>query len=173
MRSGIRLLAVVVLAFMLRFAAVATAESATLVVLVRHAEKVGADPDQDPDPDPDLILEGRRRALSLAAMLADVDLDAVYSTDFNRTRETARPTAFAQGLPVTLYDAGELEAFASKLRAAGGRVLVVGHSNSTAELVRLLGGEPGEPIREDEYDRLYFVVLGAGEPVTTLIRYSP
>ena len=42
---------------------------------------------------------------------------------------------------------------------------VVGHSNTTDELARLLGGDGGTPIGHDEYDRLYRVDLANGDTV--------
>ena len=100
-------------------------------------------------------------------------IDTIYSSDYIRTRDTARPLAEALGLELELYNPGDLEALATKLRAAEGRILVVGHSNTTPRLVGLIGGEPGTDIADDEYDRLYIVVAGSGGPVTSLLRFSP
>ncbi len=142
------------------------ATQGSVIVLVRHAEKASS------GGDPELAPEGRRRAEALARMLRDMDLDAVYTTDFLRTRETARPVAESQGLPLTLYDPEKLDELAEELLAGGRRVLVVGHGNTTPELLRALGGDPGGPIREDEYDRLY-LFAGGSEPATALIRFAP
>ncbi len=51
---------------------------------------------------------------------------------------------------------------------------MAGHSNTTPQLVEALGGDPGEPIDENnEFDRLYQVVIGAdGSVTTTLLRYG-
>ena len=136
-----------------------------VVVLVRHAEKL------DDSRDAELSETGRARAEVLAALLKDMKIDTIYSSDYIRTRDTARPLAEALGLE--LYNPGDLEALATKLRAAEGRILVVGHSNTTPRLVGLIGGEPGTDIADDEYDRLYIVVAGSGGPVTSLLRFSP
>ena len=138
-----------------------------VVVLVRHAEKV------DDSRDAELSETGRARAEVLAALLKDMKIDTIYSSDYIRTRDTARPLAEALGLELELYNPGDLEALATKLRAAEGRILVVGHSNTTPRLVGLIGGEPGTDIADDEYDRLYIVVAGSGGPVTSLLRFSP
>ncbi len=138
-----------------------------VIVLVRHAEKV------DDSRDPELSETGRARAEVLAALLKDMQIDTIYSSDYIRTRDTARPLAEALGLELELYNPGDLEALATKLRAAEGRILVVGHSNTTPRLVGLIGGEPGTDIADDEYDRLYIVVASSGGPVTSLLRFSP
>jgi broad specificity phosphatase PhoE len=143
-------------------AASSWARAETVVVLVRHGEKV------DESRDADLSAAGRARALALAAMLEDAGIEAVYSTDYVRTRETARPTANRFSKPVEIYDGDGLAAFAEALRARGGRVLVVGHSDTTPELVQHLGGNPGPPIASDEYDRMYVVTLSADGKASTL-----
>ncbi len=138
-----------------------------VIVLVRHAEKV------DDSRDAELSETGRARAGVLAGLLKDMKVDKIYSSDYNRTRDTAGPLAELLGLELELYDLGDLEALATKLRAAEGRILVVGHSNTTPRLVGLIGGEPGTDIAVDEHDRLYIVVTGSGAPVTSLLRFSP
>jgi hypothetical protein len=61
-----------------------------------------------------------------------------------------------------------------KLRRSGGRHLVVGHSNTTPEMVELLSGEPTPGIDEaGEYDRLYIVTPVADHVVSSVqIRYG-
>ena len=144
----------------------AAQEAPAVVVLVRHAEKADA-----PADDPPLTAAGTDRARLLAGLVADLRLDRVISTDYERTRATAAPAAARAGLDVELYDPRRLDLLAQDLRgAAGRRVLVVGHSNTTPELVRLLGGEPGPAIDESaEYDRLYVLTLPPAGPVTTLL----
>lgn len=144
-------------------------DAPAVVFLVRHAEKA-----DDGTADPPLTPEGRRRAGALAGELADAGLDRVYSTDYRRTRETAAPVVAAAGAPLELYDPGDLETMARRLRERAGRSLVVGHSNTTPTLVELLGGEPGPPIGEAwEYDRLYVLILRPGRPTgTVLLRYG-
>jgi broad specificity phosphatase PhoE len=133
---------------------------------VRHGERA------DDSRDTELSATGRARARVLAALLKDAGIDAVYSTDFVRTRDTARPLAELLSVPVQIYDGDGLEAFAKTLRSRGGRALVVGHSDTTPDLVGLLGGDPGPPIGSDEYDRLYILTLSDnGRVSTTLLRF--
>ncbi len=55
---------------------------------------------------------------------------------------------------------------------APGRHLVVGHSNTTHDLVTALGGDPGPPIESLEYDRLYLVSMEEGGVRTILLRFG-
>ena len=140
----------------------------TVVFLVRHAERLDATPDSA------LSNAGRSRAAVLVHLLQSAKLERLHSSDFVRTRETARPVAAAFGLDILFYDPTDLEELANRLRGLGGRHLVVGHSNRTPALVELLGGEPGTPMDEtSEYDRLYVVTIGDDGGVTTvLLRYG-
>jgi len=148
-----------------------TAESDSQVIyLVRHAEKQrGISSGMNPH----LTEAGQQRARQLARVLGQVGIDAVYSTDYARTKETAEPLAEHLDLPVQTYNPRKLKEFAGELGEAGRRILVVGHSNTTPKLVELLGGDKGRPIRElDEYDRLYVVIRDRGEVITLLQRYG-
>lgn len=171
LRASILLLAVGALA--LGTTAIAARSAATVIYLVRHAEPT-LPMYADSSSDPQLNEAGRARAEALADTLAAEHLDRIFSTDYRRTRQTASPVAERSGLEVEIYDPRSLEAFASRLAATPGRHLVVGHSNTTPELVRLLGGDPGEPIDEErEFDRLYVMVLTPDGEVTSLqLRYG-
>jgi broad specificity phosphatase PhoE len=126
--------------------------------LVRHAEK-----DLAGGADPGLTAEGAARAQRLADLLAGEGIARVLVTDTRRARDTGGPLATRQGLQVELYDPRALAELAAALKKRGETVLVVGHSNTTDVLARLLGGEPGPPIDEaTEFDRLYRVDLGSG-----------
>jgi broad specificity phosphatase PhoE len=167
---------VLALALLLAGAAPLTAQDDPVIVyLVRHAERAddGAPASAMMTDDPPLSEAGRERAGELALLLGSVGLTHVYSTDYARTRATALPTSEAAGLPIELYDSEELEGFARRLLATPGTHLVVGHSDTTPELVRALGGDPGEPIARFEYDRIYVVfVLPGGAAGTSLFRYG-
>ena len=63
----------------------------TTVILVRHAEK------QSEGDDPSLTAAGKERALALVHVLGEMDVAAVYSTPYARTRETAQPLATGIG----------------------------------------------------------------------------
>ncbi|HIF07621.1 MAG TPA: hypothetical protein EYQ64_11935 [Gemmatimonadetes bacterium] len=143
-----------------------TQQEATVVYLVRHAEKL------DDSTDPPLTEVGRERAQLLSEILQDAGLTHIHTTDYQRTRDTAAPIADRLGLELRLYDAGELEAFSDRLRATPGRHLVTGHSNTTPSLVRFLGGDSTD-IPDHEHDRLYILTLNPDWTAgTILLRYG-
>jgi phosphohistidine phosphatase SixA len=139
-----------------------------VVFLVRHAEKV------DASKDPELSEDGKKRAGDLVNALRSADIEHVHSSDFARTRNTAAPIAEKIGVKVELYDPSKLKEIAAQLKESGGRHLVVGHSNTTPELTKLLGGNAGAEIDEKgEYDRLYMVTIGKdGTANSVMVRYG-
>jgi phosphohistidine phosphatase SixA len=110
----------------------------------------------------------------LASFLKDAKIERIHSSNYNRTLQTAAPLASTLGLEVELYDPRDLPSMAAALKAAGGRHLVVGHSNTTPPLTALLGGEAGTPIVEaTEYNRLYLVSIdSSGQATSTLLRFG-
>ena len=140
----------------------------SVVYLVRHAEKL----DDTTTKDPALSEEGEVRAMELARMLADAGITHVWSTDLKRTRLTAKPLAERSGITVSTYDPGKLDQLAIRLKTTPGRHLVVGHSNTTPDVVKHLGGEPGPAISDTEYDRFYVVLLSPEGAATVVLRYG-
>lgn len=145
-----------------------TEKPSTVIYLVRHAEKSKAK-----TKDPELSDAGQSRAKVLAELLADVELDKIYSTNYIRTQMTATPTAKSQKLEITPY------ALPAKLLAAKilklhklEKVLVVGHSNTIPELISALGIETPIVIEHDQYGDLYIVKFDAGKPQLTLSKFG-
>ena len=134
------------------------------VFLVRHAEKT------KDKTDPDLTPAGYERASELAKLLRSANLEFIHSSDYLRTKQTAAPTASVFEKEVLLYDPRDLPGMADKLKAMGGRHLVVGHSNTTPQLTELLGGDPVSEIYEkSEYDRLYIVTIAKNGSVNSML----
>ncbi len=105
----------------------------TTVYLVRHSEK-----NLTIKQDPPLTQSGLERAESWAKVFSEIQLDAVYSTDTQRTRDTAQPTANKQGLKTTLYSPADLTRSSLLSAHQGKSILIVGHSNTTPALVNSL-----------------------------------
>ncbi|MBA2241830.1 MAG: histidine phosphatase family protein [Chthoniobacterales bacterium] len=128
------------------------------IFLVRHAEKAAGDGADAQDPD--LSEAGRARAESLALMLRDAHLTAIYATEFKRTQQTAAPVARAAGLEVTTIPAKETATLVSKLKEREGNALVIGHSNTLPEIIKLLRFADSIIVEESEYDSLFVLTHG-------------
>ena len=150
-------------------------QSTTTVIFVRHAEKAAL-----PSDDPGLSDVGKRRAAELARQLVDADVvagvDAVYSTSFRRTEETAQPVADALNLAVIAYDASNTETIIDEIVKAhkGKIILVVGHSSTVPAMIGNMGASKKVPvIEEDEYDNIYIVSIPwFGKTKTIRLRYG-
>lgn len=147
----------------------ASAEPALTVFLVRHAEREAS------GADPSLTEAGRARAESLAALLADAGITAIFSSEYKRTQETAAPLAKQLNLSVTVVPGKDTDALLARLRALtpGGRALIVGHSNTIPELAQRLTGVKVAELSETDFDRLYVgVVRKKGQGEVLLLHYS-
>ncbi len=134
------------------------AAATTTFVIVRHAEKGVDDPK-----DPSLSEIGQARAQRASERLADERVTATYATRYRRTQMTAAKTAQVHGLQVATYDAAQPAAdFAAQLRRThtSGVVLVVGHSNTVADIAGALCACTVAPLGEDEYDRWIEIRVG-------------
>ena len=143
-----------------------TGNETTIYYFIRHAEKDRSDPKNN---DPHLTEQGKKRAEKWAAVLKNIPFDAVYSTNYNRTLQTAKPVAAQNNIEITFYDPSEFDMNAFKKDTKGKKVLVVGHSNTTPRFVNLLSGtEKYEDIEDDNNANLYIVTL-TGDKVTDML----
>lgn len=158
-----RLLASVLLLIALTACAAFREPPALTIVVVRHAEKSTDDPR-----DPSLTAAGQARAQRIAQSMDSAPVVAVYATAYQRTQQTAAPTAQAHGLSVTTYGAEASAAeIASTLRNnhRDGHVLVVAHSNTAPAIASALCGCAVAPMSEAEYDRRMTVHVPPEGPV--------
>ena len=132
----------------------------TTVYLVRHGEKSTAIPN---DPDPDLSTAGWARAQALAKTLRSAGITAIVTTQLKRTQQTAEPLAAQLGLTAEVVRTG-LAAHADSVAATvmrhrGGKVLVVGHSNTITAIIAALGGPKLPNLCDSEYSTLFAVSI--------------
>ncbi|MCG3125767.1 MAG: hypothetical protein CHACPFDD_00594 [Phycisphaerae bacterium] len=134
----------------------------TIVVALRHAEKA------DETRDAALSERGRQRAETLAWMLEAVPFDALYASEYRRTRDTLAPLAGRRKLEVRSDIAPEGLAAQIGKAHTGQIVAVCGHSNTVPQLLRTLGADPGVELLES-YDDLFIAIVTAGA-ATALLR---
>ncbi len=138
---------------MLGIALLAGACQSTRVYLVRHAEK-----STDPANDPHLSAEGKQRALDLAAFFSRKQIDAVYATPFNRTRETAAPLVEQKKISLQTYQPNQTGKIAENAIGLKQPTLIIGHSNTLIPAMKSLGLAPGiEQIADNDYDNLFIL----------------
>jgi phosphohistidine phosphatase SixA len=130
---------------------------------VRHFEKLQGE-------DPGLSDAGGQRAIKLAEFFTDIPLSQIYSTDYKRSQQTAAPVADKLALAVLCYDPRKLAQLADKLRLSN-HVLVIGHSNTTPQLITLMGGS-AKPMSELDYGQIFIVSKIEGEIATQVMDIS-
>ena len=146
------------------FVSSASAEPSA-IFLVRHAER--ADSGGVTEKDPSLSGTGRARAQALASTLRDAKISTIFATEFRRTQETAKPLAEQLGLQPRIVPAKETKELTAAIKSCDGNILIIGHSNTLPEMMRVLGIADPPTLGEHDYDNL-FVILR--EPVPRLLR---
>lgn len=135
--------------------AFATDEDGSFTIyLVRHAEKV-----PDGSRDPELTKIGMQRSARLADWFGDKNIEDVWSSDYKRTRDTATPILAKLETDLVLYDPRNLPEITEKLLALQHTALVIGHSNTTPQLARLLCNCEIADMDETEHDRLIMISI--------------
>jgi phosphohistidine phosphatase SixA len=138
----------------------------TTVWVVRHAEKTA---EKD---DPPLSVAGIARAQELARVLATAGIDAIYTSEYTRTKDTAAPLATRLGITPTVVTARDVVGLARTIANRGGTVLVVGHSNTVPAILRSLGATERIAITEDTYDDLFQLTLAPEGPTLHHLHYG-
>ncbi|UOB17642.1 SixA phosphatase family protein [Abyssalbus ytuae] len=143
-----------------------TKEETTVYYLIRHAEKDMKNPG---DKNPALNKKGQQRAKKWAKMFNNID--AVYSTNFIRTKSTAAPTAKKNNLEVNIYNPFKIDIEAFKEETKGKRVVIVGHTNTIPRFInQLLGEKKYGEIDESEYGNLYKITIKGDKISSELIK---
>ena len=145
-------------------------QEVTTYYFIRHAEKLRID---KTDKNPNLNYNGYKRAEAWKDVFSNISFDAVYSTDYNRTKLTAKPTADSNNLPILLYNPNSMYSEAFKNNTKGKTVLVVVHSNTTnVFLNKILGVEKYEEINDNNNSNLYIVTITDGKSSSVLLKIN-
>ena len=157
-----------VLAFSVLFISLNSySQEITTYYFIRHAEKLRID---KTDKNPNLNYNGFKRAEAWKEVFSTISFDAVYSTDYTRTKLTAKPTADSKNLPILLYWPDNMYSEAFQNNTKGKTVLVVGHSNTTNVFAnKVLGEEKYDEINDSNNSNLYIVTIIAGEISSILL----
>ena len=142
-----------------------------VVFLMRHAEQAsGADAD-----DPPLTETGQRRAKALVTVLKDAGLTAIYTSEAQRTNQTATPLAQALQIEPKSMPRHDMDGLLARLRTqhADGRVLIISHALTIPHLLKAFGHPEEVIIERQEYDRLFVIApQPTGPPLVFVLRFS-
>ena len=162
---------IIVLVMLTAFPAFAGAPRLTTVILARHAERV------DESNDSEISAIGKSRAAELARVLSGTRVAAIYTTQFTRTRQTAEPVGVALKLAPIAIEATDTYAkdMVDRIRRdhIGQTVVVVGHSNTTRDVLKALGVTEAPHIPTSQFDDLFVVTFIEGAaPSFVALRYG-
>ncbi|HEX5889857.1 MAG TPA: phosphoglycerate mutase family protein [Pyrinomonadaceae bacterium] len=174
-------LALIALLLLAQLAFAQANQPVTTVFLIRHAERA-----DEPRQDPPLTEKGVARSEALARLLSSAGIKAIYTSQFARTKLTAEPLAKQLGVtptalslkispsnPRAIADESTKETVDKILSHAGGSVLVVGHSNSIPDVIKMLGGDVAPTIDEKKFDDLFVVTVYAnGKAKVAHLKYG-
>ena len=139
------------------------AQSGRTIYLVRHADKVSDETDAP------LSDAGHRRAACLAKTLADAHVEQIFTSDLQRTQQTAEPLAEKLHLKPVAIPIGKPDDVVAAIRSSTARsILVVWHDATLPGILRALGAPEITPIGHTEYDRFFILTLaGKGKETET------
>ncbi len=143
-----------------------TSKETTTYYLIRHAEKDRTD---KTNRNPNLNENGLKRAEKWAEYFKDIELGAVYSTNYNRTKQTAKPTAESKKLEVLSYNPRTLYDSIFQSATEGKTVLIVGHSNTTPVFANKILGEKMYENMDDHDNASLYIVTISGDKKTSKI----
>jgi phosphohistidine phosphatase SixA len=125
----------------------------TTYFIVRHAEKAPAGGDAP------LSALGIQQAEALKDRLYHEPIGRIYTTNYQRTRSTARPLAEALNLPYELYDPRDTGFIAHVQQLKTRYILIVGHSNTVDDMVNRLAGSVKIPadLPDSAYGDLFII----------------
>jgi len=140
------------------------------IFLVRHADKVSDETDAP------LSDAGHRRAECLANTLADANIQQIFTSDLQRTKQTAAPLAEKLHLKPVAIPLSRPDQLIDAIRTGkAANVLVVWHDATLPKILRALGAPEISPIGHTEYDRFFILTLAGdkthSQPRLTALRY--
>jgi broad specificity phosphatase PhoE len=144
----------------------AQAQGVRTIYLVRHADKVSDETDA-------LLSDaGHRRAECLANTLADAHIDQIFTSDLQRTQQTAAPLAEKLHLKPVQIPLSKVDDLVQAIRSSkASNVLVVWHDMTLPKILRALGAPEITPIAHTEYDR-FFILTVEGDNKNTQPRFT-
>ena len=147
----------------------AQAQQARTIYLIRHADKVSDDVDAP------LSEAGRARAICLVEILHDANIQQIFTSELQRTQQTAAPLAEKLHLKPVAVPLSKVDDLIEAVRSSSAsNVLVVWHDATLPKILLALGGPQITPIGHTEYDRFFILTFAGGagaKPGFVSLRY--
>ena len=136
----------------------------TQYYFIRHAEKA------DSSKNPDLSEKGVERAQEWKALFSEINFDAVYSTNFNRTLQTIQPIVAGNNQLLKIYNPKMIDVELFKKETQGKTILIVGHSNTVPNMVnQIIKENKYVDIAENQFGNLYIITLFENQTQSQLL----
>lgn len=136
----------------------------TQYYFIRHAEKA------DSSKNPDLSEKGLERAQEWKALFSEINFDAVYSTDFNRTLQTIQPIVAGNNQLLKIYNPKMIDVELFKKETQGKTILIVGHSNTVPNMVnQIIKENKYVDVAENQFGNLYIITLFENQTQSQLL----
>ena len=134
-----------------------SSQDCTEIYLIRHAEKDRSDIENR---NPELNDLGKKRALKWVQVFKNIELDKIYSTNYNRTIQTVTPISKGNNIDISIYSPSKINYKNFVSNNIGSKVLVVGHSNTIPFFVNgLINKEFYQQIDDLNNSNLYVVTI--------------
>ena len=134
-----------------------SSQDCTEIYLIRHAEKDRSD---IKNRNPELNDIGKKRALKWVQVFKNIELNKIYSTNYNRTIQTVTPISEENNIDISIYSPSKINYKNFILDNSGAKVLVVGHSNTIPFFVNgLIDKESYKQIDDLNNSNLYVVTI--------------
>ena len=134
-----------------------SSQDCTEIYLIRHAEKDRSD---IKNRNPELNELGKKRALKWVQVFKNIELDKIYSTNYNRTTQTVTPISEKNNIDISIYSPSKINYKNFISNNIGSKVLVVGHSNTIPFFVNgLINNEFYQQIDDLNNSNLYVVTI--------------
>lgn len=151
---------------------VSAQKKAITVIIFRHADK---EPEiEGDDSDPDITVEGQKRAVRLARILAKYKPARLFSTNYARTLQTVTPFSRINNLAPEFYEPGNQKELVETILASEDRrnIAVVGHNSTAYQLANLFLKESKYTMPpESDYGKIWILRIKNGKVVEKVISY--
>ena len=133
----------------------------TAFYFIRHAESNG-----NRATNPHLIEKGIKRAKLYAKYFVDKKIDTIFTTNLNRTIETANIIAKSKGVPIIFYDPFTMDYNKFLEQHKNSSSIIVGHSNTTPNFVNGIIGKPKySQMVEENYSDMFIVAIDSDNSI--------